>query len=106
MAVCTVRATGAVALATTLAPGRAFQLLEVRIHLNEAGGAGNLTATVDNNAGAAYDLNLITQDMTTIVDFVWQPEYPIHFDKSDEIDFAWANAGTKTYGLEIKYNLL
>lgn len=100
------RATGSAALSATLAPGRAFQLLEVRIHLSAAGGAGNFTATVDANAGAPYDLNIITQDMTAVTDFVWQPDYPMHFDSGDKIDFAWTNAGGKTYGLEVKFSPL
>ena len=106
MSVLTHRATGAVAIATTLAPGRAFQLLEVRVHLNGAGGAGNFTAKVDAINGAAYDLNIITQDMTAVVDLIWQPDSPLHFDSGDEIDFAWDNAGTKTYGLEVKFSPL
>lgn len=106
MSVLTHRATGAAAIASTLAPGRAFQLVEVRVHLSAAGGAGNLTATVDANAGAAYDAVLITQDMTAVINLVWQPDYPLLFDSGDEIDFAWDNANTRTYGLEVKYNPL
>lgn len=106
MSICTHRATGALALSTTLAPGRAFRLLEVRIHLSAAGGAGNFTATVDANAGAAYDLKILTQDMTAVTDLIWQPDEPLHFDNGDEIDFAWTNAGGKTYGLEVKFNPL
>ena len=104
--VLTHRETGVAVLATTLAPGKAFQLLEVRAHLNLAGAGGNLTAIVDNGSGSAYDLNIITHDMTAVVDFIFQPEYPMHFDAADEIDFAWANAGGKTYGLEVKYALV
>lgn len=94
-------ATGAVAIATTLAPAQAFRLVEVRIHLSAAGGAGNFTATVDAAAGAAYDINLITQDMTTVTNLIWQPERPIQFESGDEIDFAWANGAGRTYGLTI-----
>jgi hypothetical protein len=106
MSVCTHRVTGAAALSSTLAPGRAFQLLEVRIHLSAVVASGNFTATVDANAGAAYELNIITQDMTSIVNYIFQPDFPMIFDYGDEIDFAWTNAGTKTYGLEVKFNLL
>jgi hypothetical protein len=106
MAICTHRATGAAAISTSLAPGRAFQLLEIRVHLSAAGGAGNFTATVDANAGAAYDITLLTQDMTSVTNLVWTPDCPLHFDSGDEIDFAWANVGTKTYGLEVKFNPL
>jgi hypothetical protein len=94
-------ATGAVALATTLAPARDFRLSEIRIHLSKAGGGGNFTATVDSATGAAYDINLITQDMTIVTDLIWQPEHPIQFFVGDEIDFAWANAGAATYGMTV-----
>jgi hypothetical protein len=106
MAVCTFRATGAAAIAATLAPGRAFQLLEVRLHLSAVGASGSLTATVDSNAGSAYDVKLLSEDLSSITDLIWQPDFPLHFDAGDEIDFAWTNAGTKTYGLEVKFNPL
>lgn len=106
MATCTFRATGAVALASTLAPGRAFQISSIRIHLSAVGAAGDFTAKVDANAGSAYDLQILKQDMTAVTDFIFQPEIPLHFDAGDEIDFAWANAGGKTYGLEVKYQPL
>jgi len=31
---------------------------------------------------------------------------PAYFEKDDEIDFAWGNAGTETYGLEVQYRRL
>ena len=100
------RATGALAIATTLAPAQSFRLAEVRVHLSAAGGAGNFTATVDATNGAAYDLNIITQDMTAVTNLIWQPDTPMIFEAGDEIDFAWANANGRTYGLEIVYELI
>jgi len=97
----TQRATGAAAISTTVAPGVAWQLESIRVHLSAAGGAGNLTATIDHGTGAPYDIVLLTQDMTTVVDLVWSPNRPMEFLPGDELDIAWANAGTKTYGLEI-----
>ena len=98
------RKTAAVAINESIDPGKTGQLHELRIHLNAAGGAGNLTVTLDANAGAAYDAVLLTQDMTLVTDLLWQPEQPVYFDKGDKIVVAWANAGTKTYGLEVKYS--
>ena len=95
------RATGALAIASTLAPGTAWQFESIRIHLSAAGGAGDLTATLDHGAGAAYDLVILTQDMTAVTDFVWHCERPMEFEKDDELDIAWANANVRTYGLEI-----
>lgn len=94
-------ATGAAAINETITPGCAFQLEHVKVHLSAAGGAGNLTVTVDATAGAVYDVVLKTQDMTAVTDLVWSPERPLSFSNGDLIKVAWANAGTKTYGLEV-----
>jgi len=83
-----------------------FRLHEIRIHLSAAGAAGDLTATVDAAAGAAYDLQILKQDMTSVTDLVWQPDQIMQFEIGDEIDFAWANGSTRTYGLTIIYDLL
>lgn len=98
------RATGAAAVAMTVAPAVKWALREVRIHLSAAGGAGNLTITVDSGTNAVYDTILLTQDMTAIADLAWQPDFPMIFDANDEIDIAWANAGKKTYGIEVVYS--
>ena len=95
------RATGAAAIAETLAPGVAWQLEGISVHLSAAGGAGDLTATVDHSVGSAYDLVVLTQDMTSTTDYIWHLERPLEFDADTELDIAWANAGAKTYGLEI-----
>jgi hypothetical protein len=95
------RATGAAAVAVTLAPDINWQLQEIRIHLSAAGGAGNLTITQDALAGAVYDTVLVTQDMTAVVDLVYFPTRPNQFLNGDKIVLAWANAGGKTYGIEI-----
>lgn len=96
-------ATGAAAINTTVSPGRPFALESVAVHLSAAGGAGDLTVTLDANAGAAYDVILLTQDMTSIADLLWQPDRPIELAKDDKIVVAWANAGAKTYGLTVRY---
>ena len=98
------RATGGVALASTLAPGHSFELLEVNLHLGAASAtAENFTATVDAYGGAAYDVVIYSKDMNTITNVVWRPEPNLIFSATDEIDFAWANTNTETYGLEIRY---
>ena len=99
-------ATGAAAVSTSLAPGESFRLREVRIKLSAAGTAGNLTISVDAGAGAAYDVNLLTQDMTSVTSLTWVPDTQLQFNATDELDFAWANASTRTYGLTIYYELL
>lgn len=97
-------ATGAVAVATTLAPGVAFRIIEVRIHLSAASATSeNFTIALDSYAGAAYDAVILSQDLNGSTDFVWVPAERRYFHKTDELDFAWANTDTRTYGLEILY---
>ena len=95
------KATGAAAIASTLAPGTAWQLEGIKVHLSAAGGAGDLTATIDHGTGAEYDIVILRKDMTSVVDYVWKLERPMEFGEDDELDLAWANAGAKTYGLEV-----
>ena len=99
------RETGSAAIAKTLAPAAPWQLEEIRVHLSAAGGAGDLTATVDHGIAAVYDIVILTQDMTSVVDLVWSPDEPMKFAAGDELDIAWANAEGKTYGLEIVWRL-
>lgn len=88
----------------TLAPGQEFEFGGFRLHLNAASATTeNLTITLDAGAGTdIYDTNLYTKDMNTIQDIVWNiKDTPMQFDKLDELDFAWGNSNTKTYGLEV-----
>lgn len=100
----TQRATGAAAITSSFTFTSGPVLLdEVRCHLSAAGGAGNMTITINRAAGAAYDLVIATQDMTAVTDYHLIPSRPIYLFAGDTLDVAWANAGTKTYGLEIFY---
>ncbi len=91
----------------TIAPERAWQLEEVRVHLSAAGGAAeDLTATMDAGAGAAYDTVILSQDMAAVADLVYRPERPHIFSATDELDFAYANTNTRTYGIEVYWSLI
>ncbi len=96
-------ATGSAAIAETLAPGRAWRLVDIRVHLSGAGGAANLTATLDHSGGAAYDNVILTQDMSSIVDMSISDSgfVPMSFDAGTELDIAWTNGSARTYGLEL-----
>lgn len=98
--------TGAISTTLALDPERFYQLVEVRIHLSAAGGAGDFTITLNANEGDNYDSVIKTQAMTSVVSYVWQPDKPIIFDKGDELDFAWANSSNRKYGLTVIYELI
>ena len=83
---------------------RGYQLEGIRLHLSAAGGAGNLTITLDSSAGAEYDTVLLTQDMTLVSNLVWHLDKPMLFSTGDMLIIAWANANGRTYGLETIYN--
>ena len=97
------RATGALAVDMTIAPGVAWQLESIRIHLSAGGAATNLTATVDAGAGAAYDVVIATQAMGGVTDYFYKPDFPIPFGPDDELDIAYTNGDGATYGIEVYY---
>ncbi len=100
------RATGAAAVDMTVAPGVAWQLESIRIHLDAGGAATDLTVTVDADASTAageYDVVLVTQAMNGVTDYFYKPDFPIPFGPDDEIDIAYANGGGATYGIEVYY---
>lgn len=78
-----------------------FKIIEVRLHLSADGGAGDLTITLESNDDPVYNVNLVTQDMTTVQDFVWRPTPRALFQSGDKIKIVWANASTRVYGLEV-----
>ena len=90
-------------MAMTVAPGVAWQLESIRVHLSAGGAATNLTVTVDAGAGAVYDVVLATQAMNGVTDYFYKPDFPIPFGPADEIDIAYANGGGATYGIEVYY---
>lgn len=93
--------TGAAAIAATLAPKTPFDKLNMLLHLNAAATQENLTAGVDAGRGTVYDANLLTVAMGTNAITDLQQEFPGPFAPDDEIDVAWANTDTKTYGLTL-----
>lgn len=98
--------TGSSDISKSVNPGAPFDLCEVRLSLSAAGGANNLTITVNDGTGAAYDTILLTQDMTTATDVVYHPDGGPHpCFQGDTIDVAWTNTNNRTYGLTVIYQL-
>lgn len=103
----------------TLAPGHAFEFGGFRLTLGaQADQEENMTITMDAGAGSVYDCLPFSYSTNGVQQLIWQPPItlikngapvatytggfqPMQFDKDDELDFAWANAGTETYGLEV-----
>lgn len=100
----TCTATGATAIAHTLPSVRgAYVLDEVRLHVNVAGASGTFTAILNSPLGAIYDAKIMSYDMTTTTDVRETFPSNIMFRNYTNIEFAWVNAGTKTWTLVVNY---
>ena len=98
-----VKLSGSGVLAYTLDPDSQWQLEEVRLHLDAAGGAGNFTVTLESRLGSAYAVVFNTQDMSSVTDEHYQPTRPLQFEKGDKLALAWANANSRQWGLELVF---
>jgi len=92
--------TGAAAIAVALdIPGGHYELRSITAHFSADPGVENLTVTLDANAGAVYDMNLLTQAMSGVTDLLWQPG--VILEAGDQIEIAMTNAGARTYGIQV-----
>lgn len=111
-------ATGAAAISESLTPSnlgnRPFKILGIRLHFDSAPSTSeNFTVTLNDGNGAAYDTVLYKRDLSvgSVTDLVLDRS-DLHLDeghmfkKTDQIDIAFTNTDTNTYGLVIEYELL
>jgi hypothetical protein len=79
-----------------------FVLYQIDLHLSAAAAASeNFVATVDANAGSAYDGNILTQNVNGLADINWSGEK--YFFNGDKIRFQLPNTDSRTYGLSVLY---
>ena len=105
--------TGAGLTLRTLAPGAAYKLLGVRLHIGTGAplaAAETLTVTLDSGLGDAYDTVLYVLDMGTpdirdvVIPFGGEEDF---YQAADAIVFTLsANAGGDTWGCETIYELV
>lgn len=100
----TFKYTGAAAVAQSIAPGTGeFRLAGFAIHASGAVGAESITFTIDDKDGAAYDVEIHSVSLNGLTSKVsmipWDERIPIK--EGSELDVAWANGGTLTYGLKV-----
>ena len=97
-------ATGAAAIAASTSLSAAFKLVSVTVHFSAAPTTSEaLTITLNANDGAAYDTLLFSEDpsATSATDIVFIPDGDLVFESGDEIDVAFTNTDTRTYGVRI-----
>jgi len=95
-------ATGAAAIAHTVSPKTPFKLLSHLTHLNTAATQQTLTVTIDAGRLAnVYDQLLVSEAMAGITDLARTWDGGLDCKEDDEIDTAWTNTDTRTYGLTV-----
>lgn len=95
---------GTETVSVALAPNFDGELISFEIHLSSASATSeNLTITNNANAGAAYDVNILTKDMNTVQDYIRKFHPPDKFLKGDLIQLVWANSNSRTWGIMLKY---
>ncbi len=91
-----------------IAPGAAFRLTEIELHLSAAPTTGtqNLVITLDDGVAAAYDVVILTLGLVAnaVTDLVIKPNKLCK--AADVITAAWTNTDTRTYGLKFKHQLI
>lgn len=79
-----------------------FWFVGFKMHLNAADASGeDLTLTVDADFGAAFDVNILTQNMIGVQDVIYFPSVPVLLQGDDILKFAWTNTGAKTWGIDL-----
>lgn len=91
-----------------IAPGAAFKLTEIQLHLSAAPttGAQNFVITKDDGVAAAYDVVILSIDLVAGVVTDLRKEVAIICKATDVITAAWTNTDTKTFGLIFKHQLV
>ena len=99
--------TGTDNIAEVLAPGVDWRVKEIRLHLSTNGGDNEFTVTLDANAGSAYDVVELKQDMTVVTDFIETYESnEKRYHSNDKLVFDWINVNSVKYGLEVIFETL
>jgi len=92
-------------------PGVPFRIMELRLHLSAVTDAAeDFCMMLDSGHGTAYDAKLIAQDLQNVD----PPDYVVVFtvaecrifNADDALYFTYANTNDKTWGLELKYQIL
>jgi len=93
---------GAIAIAFDT-PSNASRIRAIEYHGSAVGGAGTLTIAKDADAGAMYDVVILSQDMTATADIVQLFEGGLPLTDGDVLTITFANASTVTWGIQIYY---
>jgi hypothetical protein len=93
---------GAITRELVVPRDHAYRLVSVSVNFDIAPTTSeNLTITLDDAYGNAYDLLLYTLDVSAgaTTDVLWQPDEELMLVGGDAVDVAFVNSDARTYGL-------
>ncbi|RJX19019.1 MAG: hypothetical protein C4575_09595 [Desulforudis sp.] len=92
----------AAAMDESLAPGCAFELADIRLHLSVLhASAEYFRAYVSAVQGSAYNGGFISQLMSTVSDLYWSPSAPMLFQRGDQVRFTMNLSSANVWGLTV-----
>ncbi len=96
---------GSTTIAVSYASTWNWQLKEVRLHLSTGIAEGStFTVTINSSDGVVHDINLVSQDMSSVSDVHYQPTRPVELSAGDTVDTAWTNNTTSKWGQSIIFS--
>lgn len=92
------------AVTESLAPGKPFRLTEIRMHLSVAfAEIEDFVLRLSAAQGSAHNATLISQALSDLTDFTWQPSIPMEFLSDDQLVMGWSQAsGANIVGLNVQ----
>ena len=96
------KTTGSGALSFTTTAACPFELSDIRLSLDAAASAGSFITQLDSVAGSEFDIILDKQTMRDVQFLHLISDDELRFDKGDELNFDWANAEGRMFGLEVR----
>ncbi len=91
-----------VTMGEDFAPGFAFRLDKVRLHLSTAHvSIVDFMVWISHHIGSQYNQNLISQAMNGVRDVMYHPDRPITYHDTDTLRFSLILSAANIYGLEV-----
>lgn len=96
--------TGNSDMSESLAPGKAFELDSIKLHLSVADvSVVDFIMTLSSGLDSVYDATYLSQPMEGFTNVLWHIERPMIFMHNDTFEFTLSMvAGTNVWGLQIQ----
>ena len=88
----------------SLALGKVFKITDVRLHLSvKHPSVEDFVIWLSSAKGSAFNQIYISQAMSDVKDYLWQPGRELIFDSEDQLIFSmFIKSGSNIYGLNVR----